>query len=75
MNKSICFSDNLATVQTAFRDYMAQYMDDNGVLTGLPYSKNKSFAEKEKDMNALMMNEVKKLSGISFSETPLSLLR
>lgn len=68
MMKSICFSDNFATVQTAFRDYMAQYMDENGVVAGLPYSKNKTFAEKEKDMNALMLGEVKKLSGISFSE-------
>lgn len=68
MNKSICFSDNLATVQTAFRDYMAQYMDETGTVKGMPYSKNKTFAEKERDMNALMNAEVKKLSGISFSE-------
>ena len=73
MNKSICFSDNLATVQTAFRDYMAQYMDDNGVLTGLPYSKNKSFAEKEKDMNALM--RLRSFLVSLSPKTPLSLLR
>lgn len=68
MNKNICFSDNFSTVQTAFRDYMAQYMDETGSIKGMPYSKNKSFAEKEKDMNALLNAEVKKISGMSFSE-------
>lgn len=70
MEKIICFADNFKKTQTAFRDYMYQYMSENGTLnsTTLSYDKSISFADKEAKINKLMHDEIRHLSGINFSD-------
>ena len=67
MNKSICFSSNEDTVKTAFRDYMGHYMTEVAKRKGYIYDNTVSFAEKEVKINKLMMDEITRMSGLSFS--------
>lgn len=69
MNKMICFADNIDKVQTAFKDYMNHYMSESCGYQGLTYDKSISFSEKEVKVNKLMRDEIKRLSGINFSES------
>ena len=68
MNKTICFADNFASVQTKFKDYMYEYMSENMGKKEFAYSKQVDFARKEKEINKLMHDEIRKLSGIQFSD-------
>lgn len=67
MNKSICFSSNEDVVKTAFRDYMGHYMTEVAKRQGFIYDNTVSFAEKETKINKLMMDEITRMSGLSFS--------
>lgn len=67
MNKSICFSSNEDVVKTAFRDYMGHYMTEVAKRKGYIYDNTVSFAEKEVKINKLMMDEITRMSGLSFS--------
>ena len=67
MNKSICFSSNEDTVKTAFRDYMGHYMTEVAKRKGYIYDNTVSFAEKETKINKLMMDEITRMSGLSFA--------
>lgn len=70
MNKTLCFSDNMSKVQTAFKDYMNHYMDENKVgIEGMgSYDRTISFAEKDKKMNSIMQKEIARLANITFSD-------
>lgn len=72
MKNLVCFSDNRNDVEIAFRDYMGQYLTETAGRTGYTYDKNVAFSEKEKKVNALMMKEISKLSGLSFSNQAVS---
>lgn len=68
MNKTICFADNLDKVQARFKDYMYHYMSEEmGKKEFSNYDKTVSFADKDKNVNKLMQDEIMKLSGINFS--------
>jgi len=68
MGKMICFADNLPKVQSAFKDYMYQYMAETMGKKELSYDKSYTFADKEAKVNKMMQDEIRKLSGINFSE-------
>lgn len=72
MKNVICFSDNRADVEVAFRDYMGHYMTEVAKRDGYTYDKNVSFADKEAKMNKLMMSEIAKLSGVNLSNSMVS---
>lgn len=67
MNKSLCFAENIDTVKEAFRDYMFQYMAEQMSYDNVSYNKMVDFAEKEKLVNKLMLDEIKRLSNVDFS--------
>lgn len=65
----MCFASNFADVRDAFKDYMWQYMSETEGRKGFDsYDHSKSFAEKEKKMNALMLKEISALSGVDFAD-------
>lgn len=72
MRELVCFSDNRNDVELAFRDMMAQYMTETAGRTGYTYDKSVSFSEKEKKVNNIMMKEISKLAGLSFSGASVS---
>ena len=72
MKNVICFSDNRADVEVAFRDYMGHYMTEVAKRDGYTYNKNVSFDEKEAKMNKLMMSEITKLSGVNLNNSMVS---
>lgn len=72
MKNVICFSDNRADVEVAFRDYMGHYMTEVAKRDGYTYNKNVSFEEKEAKMNKLMMSEITKLSGVNLNNSMVS---
>lgn len=61
----ICFSKNRPVVELAFRDYMNQYLSETQGKTDYIYDKNVSFAEKEKKIDKLVLEEVFQMSDIS----------
>ena len=67
MRNTICFASDMDKVQTAFRDYMGQYLTEVGKRTGYIYDKNVDFATKEAKINSLMMDEITRLSGLNFA--------
>lgn len=71
MNKLTCFSGN-TEVQASFKDYMNHYMSIKNV-SGLDYDKTVQFADKEKAMNKALVDEVRKVSNINFSEGSISM--
>lgn len=68
MNKTICFADNLPKIKAKFKDYMFEYMSETMGKKEFTYSHQVDFATKEKDINKLMHDEIRKLSGIQFSD-------
>lgn len=70
MSNIMCFSGNLKTVESAFRDYMYHYLGGVEKREGYTYDNTISFAEKEKKMNKLMLNDIYRIAGISMSENP-----
>lgn len=72
MRNLVCFAKNREDVELAFRDYMAQYMSESAKREGYVYDKSISFAEKEKKVNKLMMDEISKLSGLNFTNNNVS---
>jgi len=61
---SICFAENYDLVKDAMLDYMAHYMAEHG-RKGYTYDNSKTFAEKDKNMNALIRSEISKRFGMS----------
>lgn len=73
MNAIMCFSDNHDKVELAFRDYMNQYFSEVAKKDGFPYSKELSFSEKEKKIDALMISEISKLAGVDLNNKSISM--
>lgn len=64
-NNLICFSDSHDMTKQLFTDYINDYLTNVEHKEGLAYDNTISFSEKEKKMNKIMLDEVKKLSGFS----------
>lgn len=64
----IAFSENSGRVQAAFKDYMNHYLTEYAKREGFPYEKGIPFAEKERKIDALMREEIQRLSGFKVSD-------
>jgi len=64
----LCFSNNIDTVETAFKDYMNTYFSESEKRTGFTYDATVKFSDKEKKMNKIMNTEIYKLANVNFTE-------
>ncbi len=72
MANLVCFANNRDSIQSCFRDYFYEYMAQTDKNGGYVYDKSISFAEKEKKVNAAMMKEITRLSGINMESASVS---